>query len=52
MNFVGMFMYIAVGAIALHYWFGYQSEHKYVHVSSERQVNNKKLFLKNNNMLC
>ncbi|XP_046736994.1 protein snakeskin [Diprion similis] len=38
MNFVGMFMFIAVGAIALHYWHGYQSEHKYLHVSSERQV--------------
>lgn len=33
-----MFMWVAVGATALHYWQGYQSEHKYIHVSSERQV--------------
>lgn len=38
MNFVGMFMFIAVGGTALHYWHGYQSEHKFLHVSSERQV--------------
>ncbi|XP_067007326.1 protein snakeskin [Anabrus simplex] len=38
MNFVGTFMFIAVGGTALHYWHGYQSEHKYTHVSEERQV--------------
>jgi len=38
MNFLGIFMWIAVGATALHYWQGYQSEHKFIHVSSERQV--------------
>lgn len=38
MNVVGIFMWLAVGATALHYWHGYQSEHKYIHVSSERQV--------------
>ncbi|XP_012282925.1 protein snakeskin [Orussus abietinus] len=38
MNFVGMFMFIAIGGTALHYWHGYQSEHKYLHVASERQV--------------
>ncbi|OXU25700.1 hypothetical protein TSAR_014129 [Trichomalopsis sarcophagae] len=38
MNFVGMFMFIAVGGTALHYWHGYMSEHKYLHVATERQV--------------
>lgn len=38
MNVIGIFMWLAVGATALHYWHGYQSEHKYIHVSSERQV--------------
>ncbi|XP_034934512.1 protein snakeskin [Chelonus insularis] len=38
MNFVGMFMFIAVGGTALHYWHGYQSEHKYLHVATERQI--------------
>ncbi|VEN49624.1 unnamed protein product [Callosobruchus maculatus] len=38
MNIVGVFMWIAVGATALHYWHGYLAEHKYSHVDSERQV--------------
>ena len=38
MNFVGCFMWIAVGGTALHYWHGYQSEHKYTTFSSEREV--------------
>ncbi|KAF5283603.1 hypothetical protein FQR65_LT13809 [Abscondita terminalis] len=38
MNFLGIFLWLAVGATALHYWEGYQGEHKYTHVSSERQV--------------
>ncbi|XP_008547782.1 protein snakeskin [Microplitis demolitor] len=38
MNFVGMFMFIAVGGTALHYWHGYQAEHKYIHVATERQI--------------
>ncbi|XP_003424573.1 protein snakeskin [Nasonia vitripennis] len=38
MNFVGMFMFLAVGGTALHYWHGYMSEHKYLHVATERQV--------------
>ncbi|XP_012269025.2 protein snakeskin [Athalia rosae] len=38
MNFVGMFMFIAVGGTALHYWNGYQSEHKYLHVTTEKQI--------------
>lgn len=41
MNIIGIFMWLAVGATALHYWHGYQSEHKYIHVSSERQVRRK-----------
>ncbi|XP_018333785.1 protein snakeskin [Agrilus planipennis] len=38
MNAVGVFMWTAVGATALHYWIGYQNEHRFIHVSSERQV--------------
>lgn len=38
MNFVGTFMFIAVGATALHYWNGYMDEHKYLSFSGERQV--------------
>ena len=38
MNFVGMFMFIAVGGTALHYWHGYMAEHRYIHVATERQV--------------
>ncbi|KAG5895926.1 hypothetical protein JTB14_016330 [Gonioctena quinquepunctata] len=38
MNIVGVFLWIAVGATALHYWHGYLAEHKYVHVDSERSV--------------
>jgi len=38
MNIINTFMWLAVGATALHYWHGYQSEYKYLHVSSERQV--------------
>ncbi|XP_017768353.1 PREDICTED: uncharacterized protein LOC108556662 [Nicrophorus vespilloides] len=38
MNIIGIFMWLATGATALHYWHGYQSEYKYIHVASERQV--------------
>lgn len=38
MNFVGVFMWLAVGAIALHYWGGYQGEHQFQFVFAERQV--------------
>lgn len=38
MNFVGVFMWIAVGAVALHYWGGYQGEHQYQFVFAEKQV--------------
>ncbi|KAF2893912.1 hypothetical protein ILUMI_12255 [Ignelater luminosus] len=38
MNFIGIFMWIAVGATALHYWHGYQPVHRYIHVTSEREV--------------
>ncbi|KAG7210145.1 hypothetical protein KM043_011706 [Ampulex compressa] len=38
MNFVGTFMFIAVGGTALHYWHGYQPEHKYDYIVEERQI--------------
>lgn len=38
MNIVGVFLWVAVGATALHYWHGYLAEHKYTYVNSERQV--------------
>jgi len=38
MNIIGVFLWVAVGATALHYWSGYLLEHKYQHVSSEREV--------------
>jgi hypothetical protein len=38
MNFVGVFLWLAVGAVALHYWGGYQGEHQYQFVFAERQV--------------
>ncbi|XP_031765206.1 protein snakeskin isoform X2 [Galleria mellonella] len=38
MNFVGVFLWIAVGAVALHYWGGYQGEQQYHFVYSEKQV--------------
>ncbi|XP_015603013.1 protein snakeskin [Cephus cinctus] len=38
MNFVGMIMFTAVGATALHYWHGYQNDHDFIHVTTERQV--------------
>ncbi|XP_018580331.1 protein snakeskin [Anoplophora glabripennis] len=38
MNIIGVFMWVAVGATALHYWHGYLFEHKYQMVDSEREV--------------
>lgn len=38
MNIVGVFLWVAVGATALHYWHGYLFEHKYQMVDSEREV--------------
>ncbi|XP_047529820.1 uncharacterized protein LOC125065992 [Vanessa atalanta] len=38
MNFIGVFMWIAVGAVALHYWGGYQGEHQFQFVFAEKQV--------------
>lgn len=38
MNFVGTFMFVAVGGTALHYWHGYQSGQKFVSDVPERQV--------------
>lgn len=42
MNFVGAFMWVAVGGTALHYWNGYLADHDFLHVATERQV--KKMF--------
>lgn len=39
MNTVGIFMWLAVGAVALHYWHGYLSEQRFIYASAERQVN-------------
>ena len=41
MNFIGFLMFCIVGGMALHYWLGYQTEHKFSDVSLERQVSNK-----------
>ncbi|XP_022900325.1 protein snakeskin [Onthophagus taurus] len=38
MNIVGIFMWLAVGSAALHYWHGYMAEHRFLYVSTERQV--------------
>lgn len=38
MNFVGTFMFVAVGGTALHYWHGYQPEQKFMYDAPERQV--------------
>ncbi|XP_059482653.1 protein snakeskin [Neocloeon triangulifer] len=38
MNFVGTFMFVAVGGTALHYWSGYQNEHKYQSIAQEKQI--------------
>lgn len=38
MNVVGSFMWVAVGATALHYWNGYMPDHDFVVVTSERVV--------------
>ncbi|KAJ3645953.1 hypothetical protein Zmor_023570 [Zophobas morio] len=38
MNIIGVFLWVAVGATALHYWSGYLVEHKYLTSASEREV--------------
>jgi len=38
MNFIGTFMFIAVGGTALHYWSGYQTERKYQSMAQEKQI--------------
>lgn len=38
MNIVGVFLWVSVGATALHYWNGYLQENWYTVVDSERQV--------------
>nr|CAD7423401.1 unnamed protein product [Timema monikensis] len=37
-NFSGCILWIAVGGTALHYWHGYQSEHKFLTFTQEREV--------------
>lgn len=44
MNVVGIFMWLAVGATALHYWHGYMAEHRFIYISSERQVSALEIF--------
>ncbi|KAL1130629.1 hypothetical protein AAG570_011871, partial [Ranatra chinensis] len=38
MNLTGTVLFIAVGGVALHYWNGYQNEHKYMSISTEKQT--------------
>ncbi|XP_065215980.1 protein snakeskin-like [Planococcus citri] len=38
MNIFGTVLFIAVGGIALHYWIGYQPEHKFKTVTSEKGI--------------
>ncbi|KAJ8686481.1 hypothetical protein QAD02_022275 [Eretmocerus hayati] len=38
MNFVGMFMFIVIGAAALHYWFGYAPEYNRYPTGGERKI--------------
>lgn len=38
MNVVGAFMWVSVGATALHYWQGYMADHDQVTVVQERTV--------------
>lgn len=46
MNVVGAFMWVSVGATALHYWQGYMADHDQLVVVHERTVSGKieKLF--------
>ncbi|XP_055372249.1 protein snakeskin-like [Condylostylus longicornis] len=38
MNFVGTFLWLAVGGVALHYWSGYLADHDFLYVATERQI--------------
>lgn len=38
MNFLGLCMFLAVGGTALHYWHGYQPEHKFEYLVPEKEV--------------
>lgn len=38
MNVVGAFLWVSVGATALHYWQGYMNDHDQVVVMQERTV--------------
>lgn len=39
MNVVGAFMWVSVGATALHYWQGYMADHDQLGINPERTVN-------------
>lgn len=39
MNVVGAFMWVSVGATALHYWQGFMADHDQLGVNYERTVN-------------
>lgn len=38
MNVIGVFLWVSVAGTALHYWHGYQNEHKFEIIASEREV--------------
>jgi len=38
MNVIAVFLWIAVAGTALHYWSGYQNEHRFQNVSTERDI--------------
>lgn len=38
MNVVGAFLWVSVGATALHYWHGYMADHDQIVVIHERTV--------------
>ncbi|KAJ8681740.1 hypothetical protein QAD02_017532 [Eretmocerus hayati] len=38
MNFIGFFMFIVIGGIALHFWIGYLPEHKLYTFITEREA--------------
>ena len=44
MNVVGAFMWVSVGATALHYWQGYMADHDQLVVVHERTVSKNDAF--------
>lgn len=44
MNVVGAFMWVSVGATALHYWQGFMADHDQLGVNYERTVNERAFF--------